>query len=637
MYSKGVAVGAWNPRRGSSRRRVGGRRTPLSHYLSTLTLAALFVMEGLLAACSKAGTPSPHGAPPLRQGTGVAGTSTAIARGRTPPPGQIQSVTSPVARQTVVAASPNASSNDASPRVTLTLLAHDALGGGGFNANVKVLGNYAYVGSWGYGSACPASGVRIVDLGDPAQPHVVATVAQLPGTTQEDTAVRSVHTTAFAGDLLAVGIQRCATAGTGGVALFDVTDPSHPSGLGFFPTGSARGVHELDMIQQGDRVLDLLSVPDSERVQGTGEFQIVDVSDPRNPARLAQWSAGSALGIDVNGGIGCIRQTFDHSARASADGRRVYLSYWDAGVIILDISDPTTPKVAGRIQYAPQEEGETHSVAESEDGHHLLVADEDGIFGSPPHLHFRVQTPVTPRQFYACEALFSRPLDATGTITGALVDAGSGCTAGATRTEVRGNVALVEAGGCTVQQKAATVAAAGATAAVVGVDGEPVSVNGAQRVNIPVVTISTSDAAALRAAAGDGSLPITLPSERHAGGLRIWDISNVSAPRQVAVYQTPDSTRFPPPDDGWYTVHNPLVQGDLAFVSWYSDGVRVLDISDPAAPRELASYVPPAGANPQGKDFPDRTLVWGVALSGDLVLLSDINTGLYVLRAQIQP
>jgi hypothetical protein len=89
-----------------------------------------------------------------------------------------------------------------------------------------------------------------------------------------------------------------------------------------------------------------------------------------------------------------------------------------------------------------------------------------------------------------------------------------------------------------------------------------------------------------------------------------------------------------PSESGRFTAHNPVAHGDLLFVSWFSDGVRVLDIRDPAAPREIAAWVPPAreeasvvrtylGSGPQ---------VWGVAAEGDLIVASDINSGLYVLR-----
>ena len=56
-------------------------------------------------------------------------------------------------------------------------------------------------------------------------------------------------------------------------------------------------------------------------------------------------------------------------------------------------------------------------------------------------------------------------------------------------------------------------------------------------------------------------------------------------------------------------------------------GVRVIDITNPATPREVAFW---AGAGAP----PDAPLVdiWGIALDGSLVLASDRNFGLYVLR-----
>jgi len=520
---------------------------------------------------------------------------------------------------------------------TLSLLGQASLGGQGFNADVYGHNGFAYIGSWGYAGGCPATGVRIVDLADPTQPRLVGAVAAIPGTTQEKLVVRHITTAGFTGELLAVGIQRCDRPGQGGVSLYDVSDPYNAVHLGFSATGPARGVHELDLIQQGDRALALLAVPSSESNNGgDGDFRIVDVSDPRHPVQLSQWGVHAALGVDLTDGTGCHRATFDHSARASADGRRVYLSYWDAGVVVLDIADPASPRLLGQLQYPPDEEGETHSVAEA-GGHYLLVADENGIFGSPPALHFRVQTAAGPREIYGCEAHFSRPLVETGLINADLVAAGDGCPGGRLPASVDGKVALVEQGGCSVEQKAARLQAAGARALIAPAAGDPIALTGGKEQPIPVVGIREQDAADLRRALAGGTLPVTLPAEKHSGGLRIWDIADLANARQVAVYQTPDSVVFPPPSDGMYTIHNPEVSGNIAFLSWYSDGLRVVDIGDPASPREIAAYVPPAISNPRHNAFPDGPLVWGVYLAGDTVLLSDINAGLYVLHVDIQP
>jgi hypothetical protein len=349
---------------------------------------------------------------------------------------------------------------------------------------------------------------------------------------------------------------------------------------------------------------------------------------------VSEWGAGAGLNLDLTGGIGCRRSIYGHSARASRDGRTAYLSYWDAGVIALDISDPARPRVTGHLTYQPQEAGTTHSVAEAGDGRLLLVADEEVVFGAPPGLSLEVQTPEGPRSFHGCEARFSAPLDTVGPIEAGLVDAGRACANDAMPANVRGQVAIAHEGGCQPGDKAARLAAAGARAVIVGVPGEAISEIGGGRASLPVVIVSEQDATALRDIASDTAARVTLPSERPWGGLRIWDIDDLGNPRQVAVYQTPNSLRFPAPDDGYYTVHNAEVIDDLAVASWWSDGVRVIDISNPSAPRELASYVPPAAPNPQRAIFPNRTMVWGVAIAGDLILLSDVNSGLYVLRLE---
>ena len=600
--------------------------------------AALIVIAAVaMIACDKKSspprTPAAATAAALTDQAGRAQASTT--------PGEPQSTpaagtTPPPPHSTAVPASPAPSPTPRPARVTLTPLGHLSFDQG-FNANVWEYNGFAYVGTYGYGANCPATGIKIVDVHDPAQPQTVGSVAAIAGTSQEDVRVRHVTTAAFTGDLLAAGIQRCGTGGQGGVVLYDVTNPIATARLGFFATGAARGVHELDLIQQGDKALALLAVPYSESYGGGGDFRIVDVSDPRNPKQIAQWGVGAALGADLNGGIGCSHAIFDHSARASVHGKRVYLSWWDEGVIVLDISDPASPRLIGHIQYPPGEEGETHSVAEADGGKTLLIADEDGVFEPPLGLHFRVQTADGQRDVYGCESLFSKPLVSTGTIDGRVVAVGSACPGQPFAANPAGSVALVDAGNCTLADRASRLAPAGALAMIAPTSGEPVSEKGGRNVNIPIVTIRESDAAALHQALAGGGGAITLPSQKHSSGLRVWDIADISAPRQIALYQTPDSTAFPPPGNGAYTIHNSEVAGNLAFLSWYTDGLRVVDISDPSQPREVASYVPPAGNNPRGAVFPNQPLDWGVHIDRDLIYLSDINTGLYVLRYYAEP
>jgi hypothetical protein len=122
---------------------------------------------------------------------------------------------------------------------------------------------------------------------------------------------------------------------------------------------------------------------------------------------------------------------------------------------------------------------------------------------------------------------------------------------------------------------------------------------------------------------------------------RVFDTSSLERPRLLSTFAT--ESAVPGKDgrvatDGIYSVHNAVVKGDLEYASWYSDGVRVLDVSDPTNPTEVAYFVPPAGHNPvkppQRGTLSQTPQVWGVYYDAerDLVLASDMNTGLWILR-----
>lgn len=507
----------------------------------------------------------------------------------------------------------------------LELLGHQDFGGQGFTGNVRALDGFAYLGSWGSGSQCPALGVRVVDLAVPAAPAHVATTARFAGTSAEDVVPVRVATAAFQGNLLAAGIQRCSSVSgaASGLALVDITDPRNPVELSFFDTGrGSRGVHELDVTVRPDgQVLALLAVPFSES-SGPGDVRILDISDPRRPVQLAHWGVRAGLGISA--GTGCNTSVYAHSVRVSRDGMRLYASYWDAGVIVLDIADPAAPRVVTRL-YEPDSEGAIHSVDEMENGL-LLVAEEDDVFRSPRGLMLRAEVDGTVVEVPGCYADGVEP-ERSGVVSGGLSYLGDGCTAVAS-----GPVALVEGGGCGTGQKARLARNNGAQVLVVIARGgqakppldEPNS-------PIPVVGVSFEHGARLRDVALSGGAQSVVPSARPWGGVRVWDISNPAQPVRRALYRTANAQVFPPPGPGFFTVHNPLALGRYVLLSWYADGVRLLDMAGPDSPREVASFVPPPAADPFGA-FPRAAEVWGVALHGDLVLASDINSGLWVLR-----
>ena len=143
------------------------------------------------------------------------------------------------------------------------------------------------------------------------------------------------------------------------------------------------------------------------------------------------------------------------------------------------------------------------------------------------------------------------------------------------------------------------------------------------------------------------------------GSQKIVDFSTAN-PSVAGTYRSPTSRAWPPPDNGIYAPHQARLFGrDIAFTTWMSDGLRVLDVSRPSTPREVASFVPPdvadpsalAGAGPtnqrgatgnllRGQSWPNKALVRGVDVMAKgerngIVVVSDINAGIYVLSFEL--
>ncbi len=75
---------------------------------------------------------------------------------------------------------------------------------------------------------------------------------------------------------------------------------------------------------------------------------------------------------------------------------------------------------------------------------------------------------------------------------------------------------------------------------------------------------------------------ILLTCDEGTGGhVKIWDVSDPFNPQQLSSYQTQDTTA---------SVHNVEVRGAYAYIAYYQDQLRILDLRDPSNPVEVGVW-----------------------------------------------
>lgn len=261
----------------------------------------------------------------------------------------------------------------------------DVPGGG----QVAVDGQYAYVGHM-----APPDGTSIIDVSDPANPRLVARI-EVPLDTHS-------HKVRVHGDLMlvnsenysrhlrtagqklpeaeaklrrelgrdpteaelaaAVGyeaqhlsaIREAAVRGydSGGLRVYDITDRASPREIAFFRTGG-NGVHRFDF----DGRYAYLST----RLDGyVGNIvMIVDLAKPDKPEEISRWwLPGQWTAGGESPDWGERRVECHHPMRF---GDRLYVSYHAGGVVLLDVSDLSRPKMISHYNYHPPFVSSSHT------------------------------------------------------------------------------------------------------------------------------------------------------------------------------------------------------------------------------------------------------------------------------------
>lgn len=545
-------------------------------------------------------------------------------------------------------------------------------------ADVGVHGNYAYLAAWG-GAECKYNGVHVVDISEATKPKAVAFIQAKEGSAPgEGIQALTISTPQFTGDVLVSNNEKCKEkAGFGGLNIYDISKPSSPTPLaeGFGDSTvagqgkkAANDIHSVFAWDAGDKAYAV--IVDNE--EGP-DVDIVDISDPKKPAVIAEYDLDAKFPQIVDDGPANLVEIFHHDMVVKNIGDRYILlvSYWDGGYVKLDVTDPKNatyladsdfasidPQLLEQAGLTEAPEGNAHEAEFTKNSDYIVAADEDfsstGIRG----------TSSDGDSFTAATGSGTTHLDVGENLPEAGT-AGStkyvGLACAASDTPAAGGVffAVVSRGTCTFTEKITNVQLAGYKAAIVvnreGFDGcgpFGMSVVG----QIPAFSIERSDGFDLFDVGGYDNAKCLAGSVETIPGVVVgqagddveleaffdgWGYvhlfrNNAGKLQELDTFAIPEAMD-PTKAEGFgdLSVHeaaaSPTVNNRIYF-SYYSGGFRVLEIQNDKLV-EVGRFIDggeTVTTSDDGNDF------WGVQVFSqggkEYVAASDMDFGLYIFE-----
>jgi hypothetical protein len=538
-------------------------------------------------------------------------------------------------------------------------------------ADVGVFGDYAYLAAWGV-QTCKYNGVHVVNIADVEKPREVAFIQAKEGSYPGE-GIQTLHvdTPFFDGDILVSNNEKCrATAGFGGMNLYDVSDPEHPTplaeGVGdsTVPGGGKKDAHEIHSVfawDAGDKAYAV--IVDNEEGM---DVDIVDITNPKKAFLTAEYDLDQEFPQIVQDLPTNLVEIFHHDVVVKEIGGRqvMLLSYWDAGYVKIDVTDVHAPSYLGDTDFTNPDpeaaesgfivppEGNGHQAEFTMDNKYVVGADEDFAPYALLARNMDDQTDIT-----ASQGSDTTKLEDGQTITGESVYVGRACnTDPAVPAGDGSQIAVVERGVCTFTEKVANVINAGGYAAVLvfnrtasdacnqvlgmSVEGDIHAFGVAPREQgfaIFDVEGQYDDAACL---AGDGTqlAPITIGtvgdtltfSSYFDGWGYVHLFANANGKMtELDTYAIPEA-HDPEFADGFgdLSVHEVATSQQVPnrlYFSYYSGGFRVAEINQNEEIVEKGHYIDPSGNN-----------FWGVQVfeqdGAEYVAASDRDHGLWIFR-----
>jgi hypothetical protein len=218
-----------------------------------------------------------------------------------------------------------------------------------------------------------------VDVSDPRAPRVIAQT-DLPHAQMRSNSLE------VAGDLMAVAYQVTQFGlEPAGFELFDISVPEKPRSISFFDASGphSRGCHQLWFVD-GKTVHMACADPELKPHNPKDDqvYRIVDVSSPSRPRAVGRWHLPGTMQGDDAPPPPRLAPKFDAGFRAHNTNvyperpDRCYLGYLDGGIMVLDISEPSRPRLVSRWTNSPPYNGFSHTVLPLFERELLVVSDE---------------------------------------------------------------------------------------------------------------------------------------------------------------------------------------------------------------------------------------------------------------------
>jgi hypothetical protein len=534
------------------------------------------------------------------------------------------------------------------------------------------------------GQTAPDAGAWVVDIRDLTNPKKVGFIPShqdsRPG---EGMQVVRITTPSYSGDVLVMNNEQyCTTVknqGKGGVSLFDVSNPLNPVKLAenWGDRGAlgndAHDIHSAFAWDAGDKayvvIVDNVEFPDVD---------ILDITKPNRPVLIAEYDLNlhNVDQPELN-----LTESFIHDMVVKKIGDKfiMLVSYWDGGYVKLDVTNPKNAIFLGDTDYAAVDpllfertgasltpEGNGHQAEFTLDNKYFIATDED----FDPYRPTKFQIPSLAKEYETAGTGGGAPVTLLPDkkLNGPVVYGGYGCVGSApiplassinwgTLAPGEEKIVVLQRGpagdpsateeACFPGDKAAAGKAAGYDAVVLVARhlGSPEPLppfcgSGAFPAE-PIVTVCTTHTAYHEmfntpvnlTTYPDGPALGTVGRRVEVGSIfdgwgyvHLFDANTMADLDQYAIPEAHDESKAV--GFGDLSVHEVATDPDeanRAYLSYYSGGIRALQISNQKQLVETGGYL-----DPKGNDF------WGVETfvrdGRTIVLGSDRDSGLWIFR-----